>query len=452
MNPADNPFVPGYGRQPPLLAGRDKQLAFLKQEAAVALRQGRGHGIVMFGPRGMGKTVLLYALQRHCVARGFTTIVTTTQKLLPSLASMAQTLLPRSWLPQDWNFSVQLTDPSGQLSSEIQPTWQAPATEAVGTLEQHLLKACHKATVLLIDEAHEVVHPGNYTLLLQLAQHVAETKPLLVVLAGTPGLPASLRQLHASFMSRADVMGIGPLPSTAAAMALKQPLAQWKFEIDEAALAQVVANAQGYPFFLQQWGRELWQRAATAPGRRLTGQDVAAVLAGIMFARETFYAERYSELGLLGEPLMHAANAAAGQFRAVSGPEGAMAHEKATAQQAPAAQVRHEGSATAAQAGQAESEVQEAQAGQAESEVQEAQEVQTVLSAITTAIMPLLPDPATASATAQSALNRLIELGFIWAPPGPRRLEPGIPSLLAYTQQWFAKDQAIAKAMAPTAE
>jgi hypothetical protein len=71
--PSAEPYAPGAGTPPPELAGRDD----LIERSAIALdriRAGRAaRSFVLYGLRGVGKTVLLNRAQRDADARGFAT-------------------------------------------------------------------------------------------------------------------------------------------------------------------------------------------------------------------------------------------------------------------------------------------------------------------------------------------------------------------------------------------
>lgn len=73
MDPVRNPYAPGAGQRPPELAGRDRQL----QQFEVTLERvaaGRPErSMVLFGLRGVGKTVLLNALRSAAVRRAWGT-------------------------------------------------------------------------------------------------------------------------------------------------------------------------------------------------------------------------------------------------------------------------------------------------------------------------------------------------------------------------------------------
>ena len=85
--------------------------------------------------------------------------------------------------------------------------------------------------------------------------------PFLLVLAGTPNLRSHLNTMNASFWSRADRRPVGRLDSEATAAAIREPLQSEDIAIDEDALAHVVRESHGYPYFVQLWGDALWRRA-----------------------------------------------------------------------------------------------------------------------------------------------------------------------------------------------
>ena len=71
MNPVLNPYSPGAGRKPSALVGRDRQ----RQEWTHSLQRvelGRsGQPVVLYGLRGVGKTVLLSDFRRSAAEAGW---------------------------------------------------------------------------------------------------------------------------------------------------------------------------------------------------------------------------------------------------------------------------------------------------------------------------------------------------------------------------------------------
>src|SRR4051812_29699981 len=75
MDPRTNPYAPGAGYPPPELAGRDEII----ERSAIALdriREGRpARSFILYGLRGVGKTVLLNKIRADAEARDFATVM-----------------------------------------------------------------------------------------------------------------------------------------------------------------------------------------------------------------------------------------------------------------------------------------------------------------------------------------------------------------------------------------
>ena len=137
-----------------------------------------------------------------------------------------------------------------------------PALRITDGLWSRTHNGCSWRAAVLLDEAHTLDLDVG-TALLNASQQVRGARaPFLLVLAGTPGLPAHLDGMNASFWSRLGEgeLGIGRLSDEAAKQALTEPLDAHGVDIDAEALAFVVAQSQCYPYFVQLWGDALWQR------------------------------------------------------------------------------------------------------------------------------------------------------------------------------------------------
>ena len=73
MDARNNPFAPGAGSRPPELAGRDE----IVERSAVSLDRIRvkrsARSLILYGLRGVGKTVLLNKISLDAETRGFVT-------------------------------------------------------------------------------------------------------------------------------------------------------------------------------------------------------------------------------------------------------------------------------------------------------------------------------------------------------------------------------------------
>lgn len=292
MNATASPFLfqPGAGRMPPHLAGRQAEQNVLRRFADV-LRAGEGppSDLVLIGPRGNGKTVLMRWFEQDCRNDGNPVdAVWLTPDQMPSLDVLATELAPperfRAWLPDALSISLG----PGQASWELQGRSKS--------FTQLLTARCRKTPLaLLVDEAH-TLDPAVGRALLNASQQVRSQAPFLLMLAGTPNLQAQLNAMAATFWSRAEILGIGLLDEAATAEALARPLADHGLPFADAALQQVVAESQLYPYFIQLWGQALWSEAGSPGVKRIDPALVEAVRPAFAERRDTYYEGRRQEL------------------------------------------------------------------------------------------------------------------------------------------------------------
>ena len=370
--PAQRLFTPGTGAVPPALTGREREQEVLLQCLA-DLRGGAAppHDVALMGPRGNGKTVLLNWFAGACGELRRIVVRRLAPSGMRTGQALADLLLPASPI------SKMLPGKLG-VAGVGQAEWAVTAAP-VQELSKRLVSRCRRRPlVVLLDEAHTLDRDVGQ-LLLNLSQEVRAQAPFLLVLAGTPGLPAHLSTMDVSFWSRLGTgrLGIGLLSDAAARAALVRPLAEHGVSIDRAALDVVVAHGQRYPYFIQLWGEALWARRLAAGSTRLSAADVSAAQPGVVARITDYYQDRYRELESRG--LLPAAVAAAVAFG---------------------------GAATVSDA-----------------------EIDAALAATGA-------DPARRLA-ARDELNRL---GYLWSPPGqapPVTWVPGIPSLMTYVTETF---------------
>ena len=372
----DNPFTPGSGISPPYLAGRKTEQNSLGTVLRRTKKGSTGQIIVMYGPRGTGKTVLLNWYEAECDKVGAVTINATPAGDLESTADLPRLLLPESRLPDEVSVGLE-----GILSM----TWNNPDTGARGKLADHLIDACRKRPrVLLLDEAH-TLDPKTCRRLLTLTQKVTHKAPFLLVMAGTPGLRPFLMSVGATFVERSKKIAIGRLSEQAAAEAIRVPLQRDGIAIDAPALSEVVEDAQCYPYFLQQWGSALWDVAKERDADRLTGADVEQTMPEIAAVKEDFYKDRYDSLGN-DKSLLVAAYAVACAFR-----------------------------------------------GETRLASDEIPEI------IERCLPDTLTDRASREDKARQLSKELNKIDFVWEPNSAREVEPGIRSFMTYVQSRVEK-------------
>lgn len=285
MDPIRNPYAPGAGRTPAALVGRDRsirtwQIALQRIEAGRTER-----GVVLYGLRGVGKTVLLNRLRRDAEARHWIVaqVEAGTGKSLREafasalhapLADLARPTAGRRLLKAlktvtsfqaslssegAWTFGLDLTNVQGggadsgslemDISKVLQDVSEAAREEGFGL-------------AILIDEAQELSR-AELTALCAAAHLTAQRDwACLVALAGLPSLPRVLAEAKSYAERLFTYASVGQLDDNAAALALTGPAAAQGVGWEPAAVDLLVSETAGYPYFLQQFGLEAWDEAA----------------------------------------------------------------------------------------------------------------------------------------------------------------------------------------------
>ena len=285
---ATGPFRPGDGGLPPYLAGRQReQSRFRELLGDLAHRRAPPSEVVLYGPRGNGKTALLAWFRQEAAKTGAAEAFQILTSEIGGSAALDRRLRSnsrwRSLVPE--SFSV------------FGAAWRRAPAGPTPLARTIAARARRKPLALLVDEAH-TLDPAAGRELLQASQAVGRELPFLLVLAGTPDLPAHLSAMGASFWGRAEKMPLGRLDADSTAAAIGRPLASEDIRITEEALAAIVGESHGYPYFIQLWGDAVWRQARAAPpGERVVGRaEVEAAATAFHRARGLYYLIRYEEL------------------------------------------------------------------------------------------------------------------------------------------------------------
>ena len=126
-------------------------------------------------------------------------------------------------------------------------------------------QAAGTAWTLLIDEIQYLAQEELAALIVAIHRINQKRLPILLFGAGLPQV-ASLSGDAKSYAERLfDFPGIGPLSREDAADAIRQPVEDEDERISDAALDEIMRNAEGYPYFLQEWGYQTWNAADQSP-------------------------------------------------------------------------------------------------------------------------------------------------------------------------------------------
>ena len=286
-----NPFQPGRGVMPPLLAGRESELAEAER-LLDRLREGRSpsEDLLFYGPRGNGKTTLLMELKRRSRERGFR-VETLPVAALTEKATLIRLLQERSGALDRQFTSVQIAG-SGATTTPPSPTED---------LETLLLDWIGRGTslpalVIVLDEAQALVPEvaRQFFEAVQLAK--SEAPPFLVLAAGTPDAPRRI-SAAGTFNERGFAeVPVGRLARPDTMAAVSEPARAAGRPIAEEAASLLAEESQDYPYFVQLLGSAAWKAADGEDSG--AGISLAAARRGATVFRsraEQLYARRYRE-------------------------------------------------------------------------------------------------------------------------------------------------------------
>ncbi len=304
-------FAPGEGGRPPFLAGREPELAEIASVAERLASPDRDtrvppSSVVIVGPRGNGKTVLMQeAVERTAglvQAAGQTLQVERlTAKIISSKDELRQALEPRGGWREFWERlktarQIEISSLKVGLEGGSQPLL---ADVLAG-------RAADGPLLLAVDEAHELdLNVGG--VLLDLVQNARTGKlPVLLMLAGTPALQDHLNRMKVSFWDRCLLLPVDRLDPGAAKDALVKPLEECGISFETDALERVAGQSSGYPYFLQVWGQAIcWaileeERKEERRPSRVSLDHVERASSRAEKRVRHYYGNRYQELWRVG--------------------------------------------------------------------------------------------------------------------------------------------------------
>ncbi len=245
------------------------------------------------GLRGVGKTVLLGAFSEHAEDANWEPAElelqpshNTDEALQEALAGLLRRARKRLSRLERLRAVAGRAIRAGSLSV----TWEdvslsiAPGSERESDLARDIFATVELAVakgregfVLLLDEAQlirdERDRHGEHPLSLLIAPLVAlqrQELPLAVVVCGLPTLAANLQKARSYSERLFRGEEVGSLPEEEALAAFTRPLEQTDRAADEEVAEEVAREVEGYPYFIQLWGSELWDAADLAGIDRFT--------------------------------------------------------------------------------------------------------------------------------------------------------------------------------------
>ena len=299
-----DPFTPGTGHAPEHVGGRDEVFDLLRKalqsiapsevrEEGGLLEHGSKPPIVLTGPRGVGKTMLLRWMQKRAQEMGI---------------HVARLKYAKDLSPVD-AMKLLLHEMAGDVDDDLLGLLQSSKFAAVGTdqgmswrdvarMYEYALKTRLRQgpLVLMMDEAHHYQLDIMGFMLEFAHNRITRRHPLVMLLAGSPDLRSYMTSLETGFYATSEDIYINSLATEESKDALSKPFTNRGIKVDPEALEMMWGMTDNYPYFVQLVGSEVW-KALPEEGKRHV--DVALVKkaeAGISGEHSDFYSLIYDEM------------------------------------------------------------------------------------------------------------------------------------------------------------
>lgn len=297
MDPRKNPYAPGAGSKPPALVGRDAE--FDSFDILLERLEGGYHeqSMIITGLRGVGKTVLLDVFREKAEARGWAAIEWEVEKSEPfghRMAVYARRALIQIAPKAKWgdrvkraasvlkSFSLTFS-PDGSITAGLDVDRELGIADS-GALNSDLADLLvalgeaardHKVgVVFLMDEIQYLESTEFEALIGALHRCARRSLPVTLVGAGLPQIPRLAGEAKSYSERLFRFPRIGALAPEFASDALVLPARAGGIEYQADAARYIVEYTEGYPYFLQEYGKLAWDEAPGSPIRRA---DVEAI-------------------------------------------------------------------------------------------------------------------------------------------------------------------------------
>ncbi len=289
MNPITNPYTPGAGTPPRELAGRDE----LREKVRICIERLRignsAKSVIMVGLRGVGKTVLLDRMRSDAEKTGIHTVrievpenrslpavlapalrlallrlsnfeasKAVAQKALRALAGLAKSLKVKYndiEVGLDFDPEPGLAD-NGDLEVDLAALFVECAAAA---------QSANTVLALFVDELQYVKQDQFAALISALHRCAQLNLPLTLVGAGLPQLLSIAGEAKSYAERLFDYPIVDKLDAAAASDVIRKPAAALGVDFLDEALSEIIMHTHGYPYFLQEWGKHVWDVATTSP-------------------------------------------------------------------------------------------------------------------------------------------------------------------------------------------
>ncbi len=283
-----NPFNPGAGRDPPYLAGREEEI----DRFSLVLRDlgtGRAENVLIHGPRGTGKTVLLHKLVQLCMDEDFLpvarfqynekhskpkTFFTTLQHDVDKVIETFSKMEKAKKKIQTFADYIKPTNVGILGAVSYEPSYALNTnTSLEDQIVEYLMqkwnliqKKGYKGVVFLLDEFHMVrdTKQNDWHVLADFIGAINDVQSrgcmYSFILCGLPILPINIKIARSYSERMFTSFNITNLNHDSSRMAITEPLKKTDWRFSDELVDSIIRDTGGYPYFIQFFCREIINR------------------------------------------------------------------------------------------------------------------------------------------------------------------------------------------------
>lgn len=288
MDEITNPYAPGAGVRPHALAGRDQQMSTWRIAMARVAQGRHARSMILYGLRGVGKTVLLSEFARIARSKGWITAKIEADPRVPLRGALSDALHDdlvdlatpgvgkrvlkalktamsfKAAVSADgtWSFGLDLSDApgGGADTGDVDVDVRKLLRDLAGAAEAQDVGLC-----ILIDEAQDLGSDELSAICSGVHRANQDGDRLLVAMAGLPRLPEKLAAAESYAERLFDFHEIDSLDESAARDAIERPSQHEGVDWHDDALRALLTESRGYPYFVQQFAYDTWNSAPGSP-------------------------------------------------------------------------------------------------------------------------------------------------------------------------------------------
>lgn len=275
-----NPYRPGAGMSPAYLAGRDNTINEA-QNILQAINYGySARSVVYYGLRGVGKTVLLNYIENLAdemdLPSEYMEIAERDRSFQYQMALHIYKLINRLSLLKNIESHIKkalsilkaFTIKYGcdDISIEVNPANGISDTGNLANDMTELFLALgviaqkqNKGVVLFIDEIQYIKDSEFEALMEAIHRTNQKNYPIVIFSAGLPKIAKVAGDVKSYAERLFDFIEIDSLNNEEAKLALIEPAKRFQINYTDEAVNKIIEITQGYPYFLQEYGKWVWE-------------------------------------------------------------------------------------------------------------------------------------------------------------------------------------------------